>query len=133
MHAYTHTPTFRGLKATTRVIKRGKLPLWRPAVFIEEERTHIIPHAISPLKGFELPHPVQSGCCCPYHHLSASTICIPLDHTKDLVALRNLGFEFPSIKNNDYLRGSLAAWIGRYAWHVRTTDPCIHPRLDSPA
>ncbi|MQM19279.1 hypothetical protein Taro_052279, partial [Colocasia esculenta] len=67
-----------------------------------------------------------------YHpYLHYLLYVIPLEHIKDLVALRNLGFEFPSIKNNDYPNRSLAAWIGRYAWHMRTTDPCINPGPDS--
>ncbi|MQL89417.1 hypothetical protein Taro_021999 [Colocasia esculenta] len=70
---------------------------------------------------------------CLHHQLSASTIIIPLEHTKDLVALRNLGLEFPFIKNHDNPRGFLAARIRRYAWHVRTTDPCINHGPDSPA
>ncbi|MQM17634.1 hypothetical protein Taro_050608 [Colocasia esculenta] len=37
--------------AASMVIKRGKRHLPWPAVFVEDERTHIIPHAISPLKG----------------------------------------------------------------------------------
>ncbi|MQL92822.1 hypothetical protein Taro_025455, partial [Colocasia esculenta] len=92
---------------------------------------HHPPRNLHAPKRFELPHLAQSGCCFSYHHLSASTICIPLEHTRDLVALRNLGFEFPSIKNNDYPRRSLAARIGRYAWHVRMMDPCIPPGPDS--
>ncbi|MQM12371.1 hypothetical protein Taro_045289 [Colocasia esculenta] len=73
------------------------------------------------------------GCCGLHHPYLHLLYVIPLEYTKDLVALRNLGFEFPFIKNNDYPSRSLAARIGRYAWHVKTTDPCIPPVLDSPA
>ncbi|MQL79163.1 hypothetical protein Taro_011608, partial [Colocasia esculenta] len=101
------------------VIKRGKRPLPRPGMFVVEERTHIIPRAISPLKGFELPHLAlhQAAVAFTINYLHLLYV-IPLEHTKDLMALRNLGFEFPSINNNDYPRGSLAARIGRYAWHI---------------
>ncbi|MQM10731.1 hypothetical protein Taro_043629 [Colocasia esculenta] len=84
--------------------------------------------------GFELPHLAlhQAAAAFTINYLHLLYV-IPLEYTKDLVALRNLGFEFPSTKNNDYPRGSLAAQIGRYAWHVRTTDPCIPIGPDSPA
>ncbi|MQL86182.1 hypothetical protein Taro_018715, partial [Colocasia esculenta] len=95
---------------------------------------HHPPRNLHARKGFELPHlALHQAAAAPtitYLHL---LYVIPLEHTKDLVALRNLGFEFPSIKNNDYPRSSLAARIGRFAWHVRTTDPCIPPSPDSPA
>ncbi|MQL84645.1 hypothetical protein Taro_017151 [Colocasia esculenta] len=65
-----------------------------------------------------------------YHLYLHLLYVIPLEHTKDLVALRNLGFEFLFIKNSDYPNGSLAARIGRYAWHgvpFRAEKPCrIH-------
>ncbi|MQM12558.1 hypothetical protein Taro_045478, partial [Colocasia esculenta] len=110
-----------------------KRPLPRPAVFVEEERTHIIPYAISPLKkdSSYLIRRDQAAAAPTITYLRLLYVIL-LEHTKDLVALRNLGFEFPSIKNNDHPRGSLAALIGCYAWHVRTTDPCIHPGPDSP-
>ncbi|MQL89247.1 hypothetical protein Taro_021827 [Colocasia esculenta] len=68
--------------------------------------------------GFELPHLAlhQTIVAFTINYLHLLYV-IPLEHTKDLVALRNLGFEFPSIKNNDYPRGSLAARMGHYAWH----------------
>ncbi|MQL90736.1 hypothetical protein Taro_023321, partial [Colocasia esculenta] len=91
---------------------------------------HHPPRNLHASKGFELPHlalhqAAAAAFTINYLHL---LYVIPLGHTKDLVALRNLGFEFPFNKNNDYPRGSLATRIGRYAWHVRTTDPCIKLR-----
>ncbi|MQM20953.1 hypothetical protein Taro_053983 [Colocasia esculenta] len=89
-----------------------KCPLPRPAVLVEEERTYIIPRAISPLQKAQdssyLIRRKQAATALAIK-LSALLYVIPLEHTKDVVALRNLGFEFPFTKNNDYPRGSLAA------------------------